>query len=972
MKKKYYLLILSALVLTFVALSVKQYIKINRQQRNETAEFVNKQIILCGKSIEDASSDFEESVKFEFANSELQYFFSTDPNKLAPEIRSKYIDSEIKRIRRFYSLNQILISKITIFNNSSYRSFERNNDNYFTVSSSLAFPEKVILNSQPQLDHTNGLLTFTQPTRNSVGELVANIRFELKIPDFLSYHFEKFYLGKNSWHWAIDTAGQVLFHKYSEQIVPVGFEPNAIDQFRVKLKENLTTSLQHSIHTTTDVNAYSVFYPINILGKNIGIVFSVNTDSLWESQNESNIAIFIYFLIVIGSIISLFSIIIRLMVVTQKRLEVTDTMLRTANQASEVLLTDPDFDSSMRNYLNITGKALGYHRAYILEYTQNEKSEIYKLKYEWWNSTFVEPIGILVPETLSGLESTAFLSITNDLKQNKLVKKNESDFDESYIALTNKLQCKAFINLPVYAEDSIYGIIGFADCIEHRQWHEFEDALFANFANAVGGALSIQKKKEELIKAKHEAERANKAKSIFLSNMSHEIRTPLNAIIGFSQLMNRDKELSDSQKEYNISIIRAGEHLLSLINDILELSKVDAGRVVLNPNNINLNSLLNDIHRIFKERVQSKHLQYIFETADNLPHYVNVDNHKLRQIFINLIGNAIKFTDNGGIAVRTRVDKIDHDTSKLFVEIQDTGTGISANELSNLFKHFVQTSSGIKKGSGSGLGLALSRELALLMGGDITVSSQLGKGSVFTFWVKVKEVKFEDVETNSTKRVICIDKGLETYRILCVDDKKENLKVVVNLLNMVGFETKEAVDGEDAIVKFEAWAPDLILMDMRMPVMDGYEATRRIKSSEKGKQIPIIALTASSFEEERKKMAVLGMQGYIRKPFSENELFDAIAKNLGIKYIYEDEIPSDQEKYLNDDEAIIEEIAKLPDKIVLKMLDALAIADLDCLIELIISIEPDNPALAQKLKMLANNYDYDHLQLILNQKGEVK
>jgi len=481
--------------------------------------------------------------------------------------------------------------------------------------------------------------------------------------------------------------------------------------------------------------------------------------------------------------------------------------------------------------------------------------------------------------------------------------------------------------------------------------------------------ITEQKKNEAiLLEAKHEAESANKSKSLFLANMSHEIRTPLNAIIGFSQLMNREKLLSDSQKEYNISIIRAGEHLLALINDILELSKIEAGRVILNSTNVNLHVLLEDIHKVFEERAQSKHLQLIFETSNDLPTYVLVDEHKLRQIFDNLIGNAVKFTSTGGIAVRARVDKAKGNISNLVVEIQDSGPGIAEEELGNLFKHFVQTSSGMKKGSGTGLGLALCKELTLLMGGNISVSSQLGKGSVFTFYVAIKDGEKEDVGPNKTKRVIRIEELHESYRILIVDDKEENLKVVVNLLQLVGFKTKEAIDGADAIAKFEEWNPHLILMDMRMPVMDGYEATNLIKSTEKGKQTPIIALTASSFEEEQTKILQLGIQGYIRKPFRENELFETVGKALDIKYIYENDTPYANGKYINNDDAIIEDIANLPDSLVLKMLDAIAVADLDMLVKLINTIELDNPELAQRLMALANNYDYDYLQKVIDKK----
>ena len=363
---------------------------------------------------------------------------------------------------------------------------------------------------------------------------------------------------------------------------------------------------------------------------------------------------------------------------------------------------------------------------------------------------------------------------------------------------------------------------------------------------------------------------------------------------------------------------------------------------------------------------RSKHLQFIYEIADDIPRFVFVDESKLRQIFVNLIGNAIKFTEEGGIAVRSRIDMIDADTNRLIVEIQDSGPGISSYEIDKLFRHFEQTSTGISKGSGTGLGLALSRELAIMMGGNISVFSEPGKGSVFTFDVVIKNGNAEAVNTNITKRVVGIAQPTEAYRILVVDDKEENLKVAVNLLKIVGFETMEAIDGKDAIEKFGKWKPHLILMDMRMPGMDGYEATRLIKGTKKGKQTPIVALTASAFEDERRKIESLGMQGYIRKPFRENELFSTLGKILDIEYIYDEAAPQTKDKYDDNKELISNDIAKLPKNLVNQMNDALAVADLDLLVDLIESIDKDNNGIAQKLLNLAKNYEYENLHQLLN------
>lgn len=630
-------------------------------------------------------------------------------------------------------------------------------------------------------------------------------------------------------------------------------------------------------------------------------------------------------------------------------------------------------DPAINESLKTIGEFISADRSYIYRY--DFANDIISCEYEWHKTgdgpelEKLQNIPLnLIPDMVQSHREGKIKTIDNIvsvLPQNWLREKLQAE------------DARNFHTVPMMSGNDCIGFVGFLFFKSTHSYSAEENLLLQLFAHMLVNVKNRAKVEMKLLetnkyletttekanKLASEAEIANKSKSAFLANMSHEIRTPLNAIIGFSQLMNRDKFLTESQKEYNVSIIKAGEHLLNLINDILELSKVEAGRVVVNPTNVDLHALFEDLQMLFKERAQAKHLQFICEIAEDLPRYVYIDEGKLRQIFVNLIGNAIKFTEEGGIAVRTRTEVIDDETNRLTVEIQDSGPGIPENELDKLFKHFEQTSSGINKGSGTGLGLALSRELAIIMGGDIVVTSELGKGSVFTFQVEVKQGNPDAIEKNTSKRVIGIEKQKEAYRILVVDDKDENLRVAIDLLTLVGFKTCEATNGVEAIEKFEQWNPHLILMDMRMPVMDGYEATRKIKLTEKGKQTPIVALTASAFEDERKKIESLGMRGYIRKPFRENELFGTLSKILDLQYIYEDDV---QTQVQNDGGLIASEIIQLPPSLVAQMKDALAVADLDLFIELAGMINAENTELAQKLLALAKNYDYENLQKLLN------
>ncbi len=416
------------------------------------------------------------------------------------------------------------------------------------------------------------------------------------------------------------------------------------------------------------------------------------------------------------------------------------------------------------------------------------------------------------------------------------------------------------------------------------------------------------------------AETANRAKSIFLANMSHELRTPLNVILGFSQLMIRNSSLNPQHQEYLNSINRSGEHLLTLINDVLEMSKIEAGRITLNETDFDLYDLLNWLQEMFRLKAQSKGLLLTVERANDLPEYIRTDESKLRQVLVNLLGNAVKFTTAGRVMLRVGLGNSEYPPGisgnedwgtantlrglgaigtgeearstpySLLFEVEDTGSGIAPTELERLFQPFVQTQTGQNSQEGTGLGLAISQEFVQLMGGEITVSSAVGSGTVFRF-----NIQAHAVETGvrrdlaRSRQIVGLEDGQPNYRILVVEDKPENRQILIDLFTAVGFEVREAINGSEAIALWESWSPHLIWMDIRMPVMDGYEATKQIQAASRtaGRQSPIIiALTGSVFEEDRKIALSIGCVDFVRKPFRADELFEKMARYLGVRYVY--------------------------------------------------------------------------------------
>jgi len=538
------------------------------------------------------------------------------------------------------------------------------------------------------------------------------------------------------------------------------------------------------------------------------------------------------------------------------------------------------------------------------------------------------------------------------------------ELDPSYMM---SLGLTAMLDAPIRMGGEVVGIISNQYRGGERQWEPEESAFAAEIADQIALAIhhsnqresehALRIAKEHAEKLAKEAHSANEAKTRFLATMSHEIRTPMNAILGYSRLLIREENQPGQARKLE-SIMENGEHLLSIINEILDMSKIDLEQVELNPKDFSLKQLFVEVSSVVAVLAREKDLEFTIEEDGELPDAVTGDQQKLKQILMNILGNAVKFTATGAIKMASEYVPNTNEVGVLRIKIKDSGFGIPVDDLDKIFVPFYQVKDMESRG-GTGLGMSISREFARLMGGDLTVSSTLGEGSEFTLIIKIRKCDRPISSNGPARRVMGLKSGEQSWRILIVDDGKEQRMILNRLLQNVGFEVGEANDGYQAVDKALSWKPHFIWMDMRMPGMDGYEATKRIK---KEMNVPIVALSASAFQEDRKLMEKAGCDDHIIKPFQEADIFGALKRFLDVDYVYHAE-----DKKTDNVNQCLDTLEIIPKDTIYKLRQSVLAAQLTESKEIVDTLVGTCPNASSAMTRLLDSFQYEKLLNVLDE-----
>ena len=645
-------------------------------------------------------------------------------------------------------------------------------------------------------------------------------------------------------------------------------------------------------------------------------------------------------------------------ILAEKKLSRRVNQLDTLNRAGRNIVAILEQSELLQDIVDTVRNDLGYLRSAILMLDEEVQ--------ELFVAAATENFWPVIPEGYRQPKGKGAIGLAAESMETVLV--SEASIDERVYRVGDWFSPSS-LSLPIRVGKNVIGVLE----VEADATHAFDESDQATLEiMSAQAAIAIQN--AQLYEA---SLTAAKTKSMFLANMSHEIRTPLNAILGYSQILERDSALTTDQRKSLNTIGRSGEHLLALINDVLEMSKIEAQQVVLSLETFDLPSLLLDIEMMFEVRAKAKGLLLSYEKIGEIPQYIFGDESKIRQVLINLLGNAIKFTEEGGIILRALVGEPelstadnDHDTVQFIFEVEDTGIGIPESDFYKIFEAFEQSLNGERSGEGTGLGLSISREYARIMGGDVTVTSQIGVGSTFRFEMKAQISQRSDLaEKTFEKRVICIKPEQGEYRALVVDDRETNRDLLTKMISNIGFIVREATNGLEAVEAFQEWQPQLILMDLVMPEMDGREAAHVIRGqlSKDDVQPTIIAVTASVLSTEKDAIIAQGVDDFIRKPFREADLFEKIRLHLGVEYIYEehDTTISSPETSENIYEQLKRSMRGLSPEILADLRSATEALDTEQLHKLIDQITGIDQNQLDQLRELVDKLDIDMIEDLL-------